>query len=181
MLAFADMPDESLMDFIRAGNIRAYETLVTRHHQRFFSMTYRWVLHAQDAEDIVQDAFVKLWSGKARWKASKGARFTTWFYRILHNQAMDLMRGRKRYGGELSDDIASGEQSAESRLVDDQQQSQLHQALAELPDNQRIAVNLFYFEQLPQKQIAEAMGLGVKAVESLLTRAKASLKERMKT
>lgn len=179
LIAYADMPDENLMDFIRAGNIRAYETLVSRHHSRFSSMVYRWVLHAQDAEDIVQDAFLKLWTGKARWKSSKGARFTTWFYRILYNQAMDVLRTRKRAFYELDDNIESGDASAETHLIDNQQQRELRRILAELPENQRIAVNLFYFENLPQKQIAEMMGLSVKALESQLSRARNTLKERM--
>jgi len=181
LVAYADMPDESLMDFIRAGNIRAYEVLVSRHHQRFFSMTYRWVLHAQDAEDIVQDAFMKLWSGKAKWKSGKGARFTTWFYRILYNQAMDSLRERKRAFYELNENVESGDISAETGLIDLQQQRELRRILAELPENQRIAVNLFYFENLPQKQIAQTMGIGLKALESLLSRARTTLKERMVT
>lgn len=178
-LSFATMPDESLMSFIRAGNVRAFETLVNRHHAKFYRMTYRWVLNASDAEDIVQDAFEKLWSGKAKWQPHKKARFTTWFYRILHNQAVDVLRSRSRSHVELIEDIPSDEQSAEISVMEQQVQKRLRELLLELPDAQRIAVMLFYYEELPQKQMASIMGISVKALESLLSRAKATLKERM--
>lgn len=179
MFRFNDMPDESLMDFIRGGNLTAFDTLVARHHRRFYAMTYRWVMHQQDAEDIVQDAFMKLWSGKARWKSGRKAQFTTWFYRILYNQAMDRLRSRKRALAELADDIPSGEANAEEQEIAHQEQKALREALCMLPESQRIAVNLFYFEQMPQKHIAQTLGISLKAVESLLSRAKTSLRERM--
>lgn len=179
MFRFSEMPDESLMDFIRGGNQTAFDALVARHHRRFYGMVYRWVMNQQDAEDIVQDAFVKLWSGKARWKGNRKARFVTWFYRILYNQAMDCLRARRRATAELVDDIPSGERSAEQDEMEQQAQRALRDALCLLPDNQRIAVNLFYFEDMPQKQIAKMMGISVKALESLLSRAKAGLRERM--
>lgn len=173
------MPDETLMDFIRAGNVRAFEALVNRHHDRFLRMVYRWVLNSSDAEDVVQDAFEKLWSGKAKWQSHKKAKFTTWFYRILHNQSIDILRSRSRTHVELIDDIPSGEVSAEISLMEQQVQKRLRENLIELPDAQRMAVMLFYYEELPQKQMAQIMGISVKALESLLSRARATLKERM--
>ena len=167
------------MDFIRGGNIKAFEALVARHHKRFYIMSYRWVMHQQDAEDIVQDAFLKLWNGKARWKANKKARFTTWFYRILYNQAMDMLRARKRSRSDILDDIPSLDKNAEEQEIFGQQQRELRKVISELPDNQRIAVNLFYFEDLSQKHIANMMGISLKALESQLSRARVTLRERM--
>ena len=175
------MPDENLLDFIRAGNIRAYEALVNRHHKRFYATTYRWVMHSEDAEDIVQDAFLKLWSGKAVFKAKKGARFTTWFYRILYNQAMDVLRKRKRSTSEIIDNLPSMDESQEEVQHFKEQQTQLRHILNELPEKQRIAVQMFYFEDMPQKDIASMMGLSLKALESQLSRAKVTLRERMKS
>jgi len=167
------------MDFIRGGNVRAFETLVERHHKRFYNQVYRWVMNKSDAEEIVQDAFLKLWSGKARWKSDKKARFTTWFYRILYNQAIDVMRTRKHTTAELSAETADGTDSAEKQLIESQEQKVLHRAIMELPENQRIAVNLFYFDDLSQKQIASLMGVSLKALESLLSRAKVQLRQRL--
>jgi RNA polymerase sigma-70 factor (ECF subfamily) len=179
LFRFSEMPDENLMDFIRGGNLAAFDALVARHQRRFYTMVYRWVMHKQDAEDIVQDAFLKLWSGKARWKSDRKARFVTWFYRILYNQAMDALRSRKRATAELVDDIPAGDLSAEDEEAAQQEQKILRDALCLLPENQRVAVNLFYFEDMSQKQIAAMMGISVKALESLLSRAKAGLRERI--
>lgn len=173
------MPDESLMDFVCGGNVRAFETLVSRYHARFYNQVYRWVMNRSDAEEIVQDAFLKLWSGKAKWKSDKKARFTTWFYRILYNQAIDVLRTRKRDMSELSDNITDGADSEETKMIEGQEQKALRRAILELPENQRIAVNLFYFDDLSQKQIATLMGVSLKALESLLSRAKVQLKQRL--
>lgn len=176
---YESLPDENLLGFIAAGDEKAFTALVTRHHLRFYQMVYRWVLHAQEAEDIVQQGFLKIWSGKASFKQNKGARFTTWFYRILYNQAMDHLRARKQQFVELNEAIAAAADDQEADLVSKQQQAWLHDALADLPENQRIAVQLFYFEELKQKDIAKIMGLNVKALESQLSRAKQTLRERL--
>lgn len=176
MLSFTQMPDESLMDFIKAGDKRAFETLVVRHQERFYRMAYRWLLHEQDAQDVVQQAFVKLWSGQARWKAGKKAKFTTWFYTILYNQSVDLLRKKSRQFAPLNEAIAAADDDQERETIASQTQAQLQDALRTLPDQQRIAVQLFYFEALKQKEIAAMMGLSVKALESQLTRAKQNLR-----
>lgn len=176
MLQFEQMPDESLCDFIKGGNDKAFETLVTRHHRRFYQMAYRWLLNREDAEDMVQQAFVKLWSGQARWKSGRKARFTTWFYTILYHQSIDLLRRRAGRFVELHEASAIAPDNPEHELAEAKAQQKLHMALSGLPDKQRIAVQLFYFEQLRQKDIAAIMGLNVKALESQLTRAKQNLR-----
>ena len=179
MLSFDKMPDESLMDFIRGGNARAFETLVNRHHRRFYQMVYRWVLHPEDAEDVVQHCFVKLWSGKARWKTGKKAKFTTWFYRILYNQSIDLLRSKQRSYVELNEAVLASGDNQERDAMTEQTNTRLLKVLAELPEKQRMAVQLFYFEDMKQKDIADVMGLGVKALESQLTRARQNLREQL--
>ena len=85
--SYHSLPDESLLAFIVSGDAAAFEALVTRYHRRFYHMAYRWLLNQEDAEDIVQQSFVKLWSGKAKWKTNKKAKFTTWFYTILYHKS----------------------------------------------------------------------------------------------
>ena len=178
-LHFADMPDESLMDFIHAGHIRAFDTLVTRHHTRFYRMSYRWLLHAEDAEDLVQEAFLKLWSGKATWKSGKKARFTTWFYRVLYNMAVDHLRKKRYRFSQITEHLEDLSPNAEELLHNKQYQTELLRLLHELPEKQRIAISLFYFEAMSQKNIAKTMGITVKALESHLVRARHTLRERM--
>jgi RNA polymerase sigma-70 factor, ECF subfamily len=172
--------DEDLMLAIAAGDAQAFSALVRRHTTRFYAAAYRIVLNREDAEDVVQDAFTKLWNGKASWQADRGARFTTWFYRIVTNQAVDHINKKTRQRGSvLHDNLPSTDPDAEMQARDREQQTAVEAALAELPERQRTAVALFYHEELSQKEAAEIMGITPKAVESLIGRAREALKERM--
>ncbi len=176
---YDSMPDDNLLDFIGAANEQAFAALVGRYHTRFYHMAYRWLLNAEDAEDVLQQAFLKLWSGQAKWKRGKKAKFSTWFYRILYNQSIDLLRTRKATFVALNEEVLPASDNQEQALAADEQSKKLQQVLTQLPEKQRIAVQLFYFEELKQKEIATIMGLSVKAVESQLTRAKQGLREQL--
>ena len=123
------MSDEDLLRFVQGKEVRAFDCLVQRHHRRFYQMVYRWVLSREDAEDIVQTAFLKLWTGKARYKEAKKARFTTWFYRILYNQAMDHLRGTKRQFVDIEDTALASDDDQEAALAERDQQQLVHRTL----------------------------------------------------
>ncbi|MCH2546391.1 MAG: sigma-70 family RNA polymerase sigma factor [Alphaproteobacteria bacterium] len=179
--AFDSLNDEELMLLIGEGNANAFSTLVKRHTSRFYAAAFRVVLAKEDAEDVVQEAFTKLWNGKASWQEDRGARFTTWFYRIVTNQAMDHVGKRNRQRGTmLNENLPSSDPNAEDIANKREQGSAINAALAELPERQRTAVMLFYNEELSQKEAAEVMGVTPKAVESLIGRAKEALRERMR-
>lgn len=178
--AFDSLSDEELMVLIDEADANAFSALVRRHTTRFYAAAYRVVLNREDAEDVVQDAFTKLWNGKASWKTDRGAKFTTWFYRIVTNQALDQLNKRsRRRGAVLDDNLASNEPDAEFVAQVSEQGNAVNTALAELPERQRTAVMLFYNEEMSQKEAADVMGITPKAVESLIGRAKEALKERM--
>src|SRR5690606_17538602 len=135
---------------------------------------------AAEAEDVVQEAFCKLWHGKAEWHPERGAKFTTWFYRIVTNQALDMAEKRHRQKFTLVDDtLASPDASQEAQLMDARTRQGVQEVMASLPERQRTALSLFYLEELSQKETADVMGITPKAVESLVGRAKQFLKERM--
>lgn len=172
--------DEILAQRVMAQDMSAFTTLVQRHSRRFYLCAYRVLLNQQDAEDAVQDAFCKLWSGKAGWQDGKGAKFTTWFYRIVVNQALDA-RSRKRGSSMtvLEETLADESDSQETELLVKREQQEIVSALETLPERQRAALHLFYTEELSQKEAAEAMGITPKALESLVGRAKTALREYM--
>lgn len=179
--AFDSLSDEDLMLHIGEGNANAFSVLVRRHTTRFYASAFRVVLNKEDAEDVVQDAFAKLWNGKAIWQADRGAKFTTWFYRIVTNQAMDAIAKKSRQRTAVLDEsVPSGESNAEDNAWAHEQGNAVNAALGELPERQRTAVMLFYNEELSQKEAADVMGITPKAVESLIGRAKEALRERMR-
>ena len=143
----------------------------------FYAAAYRMVMNKETAEDIVQDAFLKLWDKPKIWKSDKGAKFTTWFYRIVMNISLDKLRKRsKMMNLEVVENIAAQELSQEQNIVLNEEQKALDLALKSLPEKQLMALNLCFYEELSNKEAAKIMGVNVKALESLLMRAKAGIK-----
>ena len=89
------LSDEDLMKLILHENHFAYTQLVTRHTSRFYALAYRTLLDKVAAEDIVQDAFLQLWRNPHKWNASKGVKFTTWFYKITLNLSLDYNKKKR--------------------------------------------------------------------------------------
>src|SRR5262245_12287196 len=87
--------DEGLLVHVQRGDQRAFAVLVTRHVKKFHAAAYRMCGDVQESEDIVQEAFLKLWNKPQLWEPGRGAKFATWFYRIVTNLAIDKMRKKK--------------------------------------------------------------------------------------
>ncbi len=173
-----NLSDEELMVRVQDADHSAFSILVTRHTKMFYAAAYRMYPYQDEAEDIVQEAFMKLWNRPEIWKADKGAKFTTWFYRVVTNQAIDFARKIKNTkGSEALDRITDKTANQQEMMEQAQQEQMLEDAIQELPERQKLALNLCFYEGLSNKEAAEIMDVGVKALESLLMRAKAGLKD----
>lgn len=173
--------DNDLMNQVCKGNHDAFAALVMRHTQTFHALAYRTLQNQDDAQDIVQNAFVKLWNKPQAWQADK-SKFTTWFYRVIINACHDHRRKHSRIVNvddsviEQASPCVESEQTAfEYKQAANWQQAALELAIADLPSSQRDALNLVVYSELPQKQVAQILGVSLKAVESLLIRAKRSI------
>lgn len=177
--ASIDDTDESLMRLIRTGNHQAFAILVRRHTDRFYATSFRLTGSAAEAEDLVQDAFLKLWQRPDIWKDDKGAKFTTWFYRVLVNQNIDRLRRTQKMASDNSalPFIADARISPEAETAMSEEQMNIERALSALPERQKTALTLCFYEGLSNAEAAQTMGVKIKALESLLMRAKAGLKE----
>ena len=172
--------DESLMVRVQRGDHQAFATLVRRHTQRFYAGAYRVSGNMFEAEDIVQDAFLKLWDRPQVWDKNRGAKFTTWFYRVVMNLAIDRKRrARPQAGADVLDVLPDGAKRADQAMIDTQEQEILESAIQNLPDRQKAALNLCFYEGLSNREAADILGVGVKALESLLIRAKAGLRDEL--
>ena len=171
--------DEGLMALVCEGDHQAFAHLVQRHTKMFFSAAYRVCGNAIEAEDIVQDAFLKLWAKPQSFDAGKGVKFTTWFYRVVSNVAIDAARKKKpQVGTDIVDLMSDPAAAVDDVMVVNEQQEALEAAIQELPERQKMALNLCFYEGVSNKEAAEILGVGVKAVESLLMRAKKALKDK---
>lgn len=174
------LSDESLMEYVKKHDHQAFSILVERHSNKFYASSYRIVMNNQEAEDIVQEAFLKLWDKPEMWKNNKGAKFTSWFYKIVMNMSLDRYRKLKPLHY-IHDDMDSFETPPEQydKLQKDDEQKELDIALKNLPENQLLALNLCFYEEMTNKEAAETMNVSVKALESLLMRAKQGLKDQL--
>lgn len=167
--------DGALMARIAGGDAGAFERLAARHMRRAVALAQRMTGNPSDADEIVQDAFLRVWQHAARWDGARAA-FTTWLYRIVVNLAID--RGR-RPGWEPLDDageLPDGAPDAVARIAERQTAALVNRALDALPDRQRAAVVLFHQEGLSLRQAAEILGMTETAFASLLARARGALK-----
>lgn len=167
--------DALLMARIRDGDQGAYRELVTRHLKRTYGLARRLCGSDSEAEDIVQDVFLQIWQRRAQW-SDEGARFTTWLYRVVMNHCIDH---RRRPSGEALDEVAEPPDQAPdavSAIQRRQVAARLQDAQRRLPDQQRVALTLFYYEGLSNADIACVMQISISAVESLLKRARQQLR-----
>ena len=170
-------PDEALMARVQMRDHDAFSVLVARHTNRFFACAYRYTRHAQDAEDVVQDAFVKLWRKPGSWDAEKGAKFTTWFTRVVTNTALDHLRKKRPDADTDQVESAQDKNDITQEIEMSEQQAALEEAIQSLPERQQMALNLCFYDEMSNKDAAEMMDIGVKALESLLMRAKAGVRD----
>ncbi len=167
--------DDALMARVAGGDAGAFDRLAARHLRRAVALAQRMTGNPSDADEIAQEAFLRVWQHAARWDGGRAA-FTTWLYRIVVNLAID--RGRRPVWAPLDDAaaLADGAPDALARIAERQTAELVNRALDALPDRQRAAVVLFHQESLSLRQAADILGLSETAFASLLARARAALK-----
>jgi RNA polymerase sigma-70 factor (ECF subfamily) len=161
-----DDTDEGLALRIRNGDHQAFSILVRRHTDRFYGLAWRLLGNSAEADDVVQDAFLKFWTQPDMFRPEAGARFTTWFYRVVSNLALDRLRGRKRWKGDVDFDAMPDRAATADAVYENRQmQGHLEAAIHELPERQKLALNLCFYEGMSVRDAAEVIGVGEKAVE----------------
>jgi RNA polymerase sigma-70 factor (ECF subfamily) len=174
-----DALDHELMMAVGRRDHTAFARLVERHYGWALGFTDRMLGARDEAEDLVQTAFLRVWQGAARWEPN--ARFSTWLYRVLYNLCMDRHRGRRAAAseplqGDLVEALADEAPDSEERLAHLQQGARVRAALDRLPVRQRAALVLCYYEERSQAEAAQLLGVSEGALESLLSRGRATLR-----
>lgn len=138
------------------------------------SLARRMLGDVTEAEDVAQEALLRLWKIAPQWQGGQ-ARVSTWLYRVTANLCTDRLRRRRGIGLDQIDEPIDDAPSVEATLIARDRTEALNQAMARLPDRQRLAIALRHFEERANFEIAEIMELSVEAVESLLSRARRNL------
>ncbi|MFW6163904.1 MAG: RNA polymerase sigma factor, partial [Planctomycetota bacterium] len=170
--------DEELMLAVRQGDLDAFEQLVERHQGAAWNAAWRFLGDAAEAEDVAQQAFLNILEAAGRYEPS--AKFTTYLYRIVTRLCIDHSRKKQpTYTDDLPARAAPASSPAEAAEQRERDEA-VRAAIATLPDRQRMAVVLRYYEGLSGAEIAAAMATSAKAVERLLARGRACLEDELR-
>ena len=167
--------EAKLVDLVYKGDQRAYTELVMRHLSSIEVYAKRIVSDEALAQDIAQEVMTVLWQRSSDFNPTK-ARLTTWLHRIAHNRCVDVLRKRKR---EVSLDSDEPQREASAPAPSTIAQPSIDAELRRLPESQRTALVLTYYQNLSNREVAEIMNSSVRAVESLLVRARGNLKKQL--
>jgi RNA polymerase sigma-70 factor (ECF subfamily) len=181
-----DESDDALMRRAGSGDKAAFAVLVRRHLARATAVAQRIVANRSDAEEIVQETFLRCWQKAPEWlpandrvagDAAGRAQIGTWLYRVLVNLCLDRRRRPRPVEIEAAAEVADDRANGFDVRAASETSRRVAAAMAALPDRQRAALALCYFEELGNIEAAAALAISVGALESLLVRGRRALKE----
>ena len=177
--------DEKLILRFQEGDINAYNELVKRYKDRLFNFVLRYFNNVEQAEDVVQDTLIKLYTHASYYK--NVAKFSTWIFTIAKNNALTELRKikRKKTDSLWTDDgqvidINSKEESLDSKVQNEIAIDQLNKFLDEIPENFRMAVVLRDFQELSYEEISKILEIPIGTIKSRINRGRIQLAEKMK-
>lgn len=179
-LTLKGLHHESDADLLAAATRRdaaAFGRLVAKYHGLVYRVVWRLTNGHAEAEDIAQEAFLKLWNNPSQLREAGALK--GWLTRVAHNLAMDWFRHRPTSVAEEMLDVSDSRPNAEDKLGRAWVSTRIDAAIAALPERQKLALTLVHFEQFSQADAAAAMEMSVDAFESLLARARRAMKEQL--
>jgi len=189
MTSIEPQSDEQLVELAKSGDDGAFPELVKRHSRRIFRVARNITNHDEDAEDVLQEAFMKAYTHLDSFQGN--SKFYTWLVRIAMNEA--LMKLRKRKTGKLVSldeeldtgedtmirEVAVWEGNPEDRYSQEELREILDKTISSLPEGFRTVFVLRDVEELSTEETAETLGLSIPAVKSRLLRARLQLREKL--
>jgi RNA polymerase sigma-70 factor, ECF subfamily len=184
-------PDATLMLRVKQGDTAAFTELVDKYKQPVMNVAYRMLRDATEAEDLAQNVFVQAYKSAERYRVS--SKFSTWLFTIARNLCLNEIRRRGRHPASSLDaphpehedqplhqveDLKTA--SPPERLLQGELDQKIGEALAGLPENQRLAIVLCRQDELSYEEIAKVLGCSVAATKSLIHRGRETLKQKLK-
>ena len=174
-MARIDDPDEELLSRVAEGDPAAIQAMVARKLPRVLSLASRLLGDPVEAEDVAQEAMLRIWKQAGKWKPGQ-ARFDTWLYRVALNLCYDRLRRRRETPVETVPDMVDDGPAPDRGLLAAETGHRVQQVLMRLPERQREAIVLCHYQELGNIEAAKLMGISVEALESLLSRARRTLR-----
>jgi RNA polymerase sigma-70 factor, ECF subfamily len=179
---------QKLMLRVKQGDESAFESLVDLYRSQVVGMVYRYLGDAARAEDVAQEAFLRVYRARKSYKPL--AQFKTWLFRIVYNLVVNEANARKRNAALSLERLRASEDGAffvedenapipEKELEHAELLAKVREAVLDLPENQRMALVMNKYRDMPYVEIAQAMGLSVEAVKSMLFRAREKVRNKL--
>ena len=171
-----DASDDALLAAIAGGDRRAFQTVMARHAASMIALAERVTGNRDDADEIVQQAFLKVWAHAGRWRPDGEAKFSSWLYRVVLNLCIDLRRRAPLVPLEAAGDVADGGPDGLDAAIAAGRRRLVADAMEGVPARQRQALSLYYFGEVSSPRAAEILDVSLAAFESLLVRGKRALR-----
>ena len=177
--------DNQILDIVRSGNSRAYAVLVDRHKDRAMTLAVRLLGTKEEAEEMVQDAFLKAYKSLDQFRGD--AKFSTWLYRILYNLCMTRVTRRKGKMDhfDAEDDIARAatvgddEVSIQERMEHEELRDLVTSEIENLPGKLKTVIILFYVQEMSYEEMSTVMNMPLGSVKTYLHRGRNLLRQRL--
>ncbi len=178
--------ESMLLSAVARGDVAAFEQLYDRHSGTLYALLLRIVSDPEDAQEVLQETFVKAWGSAHQFDASRGSE-VAWLIAIARSRGIDRLRSRRVRSDRESDagreiSIRSGfveKSTGADRAIASQERTAVRSALADLPEAQRIALELAYFEGLSQSEIAERLGEPLGTIKTRMQLGMKKLRDRL--
>jgi RNA polymerase sigma factor (sigma-70 family) len=167
--------DDALMQRVAARDAAAFRCLIDSHAPRAHRMAWRMLGDGSEAEDVAQETMLRLWSHAAAWQGG-GPGVGAWTARVAMNLCLDRLRRRKFQSDDEVPERADESAGADQMIDDARMRAKTMAAIEALPERQRAAIVLTYYEDLPNIMAAQTLDMNIKAFESLLLRARSALR-----
>lgn len=184
------MTDQQIINGLKSGDESAFRTFVDSYQEMVINVSHRFVHNKEDALDIAQEVFIKVYNSINAFKAH--SKLSTWLYRITVNQSLNYVRDKKRKHIFSSLDLLfenhhqdthyfdqADRDTSQERLEKEENKQILLKAIEQLPKKQKIAFTLNKLEDLPYKEVAEIMGITVTETGVLINRARKKLQQKL--
>ena len=171
-------PDEYYINETLNGNVNAYAFLVERYKHMVFTLTIRIVKNREEAEEVSQDVFVKAYKNLKSFKGE--SKFSTWIYKIGYYASLDVVKKNKRQINSINiDEFNEGNigsmQDGLKYLEAKERKKVINDALLRLDEDEQVILTLYYFEEMPLKEISKVVNLSLENIKVKLFRARKKL------